>query len=69
LIEPTSGEWVRWFELWCSPQAVTWASVEHQRMVATLVRLELRCRQPLPTEDYLLQLDRLRCELGLADDA
>jgi hypothetical protein len=65
LIEPTVNEQVRWAELWSSPQAAQWAEPGHRRLVATLVRLEVRCRQPLPTEDYLAELDRLRCELGL----
>ena len=67
LIEPTDTEWARWFELWSSPQAAEWVGAGHQCMLATLVRLEVRCRQPLPSEDYLGQLDRLRCELGLVE--
>jgi hypothetical protein len=69
LIEPTNSERVRWFQLWSSARAMAWVGTEHQRMVATLVRLEMRCRQPLPTEDHLTQLDHLRCELGLVEGA
>lgn len=69
LIEPTIAEQVRWIELWTSPPAAAWADAEQQRMVASMVRLEVRCRQPLPTADYLSQLDRLRCRLGLSEGA
>jgi hypothetical protein len=67
LIEPTVNEQVRWFQLWTSPQAAHWAGPQHQQAVATLVRLEVRCGQPFPTDDYLTELDRVRRELGLSE--
>jgi hypothetical protein len=67
LIEPTIIERVRWFQLWSSSQAVAWVGADDRHRVATLVRLEMRCRQPLSSDDHRAQLDRLRSELGLSD--
>ena len=69
LIAPTDTERVRWFQLWSSPEASAWVGPAHEHKVATLVRLEVRCRQPLPTDEYLAKLDHLRCELGLVQSA
>ena len=66
LIEPSSEELVRWRDLWDSPQAAGWTAAESGRMVADVVRLEVRCRQRLPSaDDYVAQLDQLRRVLGL----
>lgn len=68
LIQPSSGELLRWFELWGHPLAASWADMGRERMVADLVRLEVRVRHPLATDDYVAELDHLRCELGLSAD-
>lgn len=66
LIQPSGGELLRWFELWGHPRAAEWAEMGRERMVVDLVRLEVRCRQPLPSDGYFAQLDDLRSALGLA---
>jgi hypothetical protein len=66
MIEPTDSELARWTQLWKLPQAKVWTRRGQERAVATLVRLEHRCREAgRPPARCAAELGLLRRELGL----